>query len=165
MITCTLEDGSNAQLRHAAVEVLVVNSKKNKVLLARRANWLSEPGKLSLPGGYIKRDELLVQTVSRICKEETGYSAKIVSLFRINDNIKRTTDDKENIIFTFILIEEGKNDESVDIVNQTEWFDFNGIPPGADFAGDNFETIQLFLLHLKNPFAQPIIGKNMLVVI
>jgi oxygen-independent coproporphyrinogen III oxidase len=164
MITCTFEDGGVGKLRHVTVDVILVNKEKNKILLVRRAKWLSEGGKLSLPGGYMSRDETIVETALRECKEESGYSANIVSLFRINDAPKRLHEDRQNVSFTFIAIADEKLQEHDNEVNEVQWIDFSTIPPGSDFAFDHFETIQLFLLHLTNKFALPIFGKNTLIV-
>lgn len=164
MISCTFEDNSPAKLRHVTVDVILVNEQKNKLLLVKRASWLSQGGKWAFPGGFMSRDESLIDAALRECKEESGYKANIVSLFRIIDSPKRLGEDRQNVNFTFIAIAGEKIQAPDKEVNELQWFDFDKLPLGTEFAFDHFETVQLFLLHLKTPFAQPIIGKNTLVV-
>src|SRR5207249_6056868 len=82
MITCTFEDGHAARLRHVVVHAIV--ERAGALLLVRRAPYLSEGGRWGLPGGFLDRDERLVDGVLRELREETGWTGEVRRLFRIN---------------------------------------------------------------------------------
>src|ERR1035437_211634 len=102
MIKCILENGRKASFRHVTVGAIVVNEKK-EVLLVKRAPNLSRGNKYSIPGGFLDRDENLEEAALRELKEETGYDGKIEMLFYINDNPKRPKEDRQNVDFVFIV--------------------------------------------------------------
>jgi 8-oxo-dGTP diphosphatase len=64
---------------------------------------LVEGGKLALPGGYLNRDETVAQGVLRELVEETGWEGKIISLFQVNTNPNRRNEDRQNVVFVFLI--------------------------------------------------------------
>jgi len=85
MITCTFEHGSRAGLRHVVVHAVV--ERDGALLLVKRAKHLSEGGKWGLPGGFLDRDERLVDGVLRELREETGWTGEVRALLRINSAV------------------------------------------------------------------------------
>ncbi|KKQ24377.1 MAG: Hydrolase, NUDIX family [Candidatus Roizmanbacteria bacterium GW2011_GWC2_37_13] len=152
MINCTFENGNKALLRHITIGAIVINKEKTKILLGKRSMKISNGGKYNLLGGFLGRDETTEQAVLREIKEESGYSGKIISLFRVNDSPYRAQEDRQNVDFAFIVEAQetiGKEDwESTEI----KWFDLNNLPAKEQFAFDHRETIDLFLKFLNTPF-------------
>ena len=70
MINCRFENGRPASLRHVVVHAVV--ERDGALLLVKRAAHLSEGGKWGLPGGFLDRDERLVDGVLRELRGETG---------------------------------------------------------------------------------------------
>src|SRR6266550_2872489 len=99
MINCTFENGNKASLRHAIIDALVL--KDNKILLVKRTKKLLEGGKWALVGGYVDRDENLLQTVEREIREETGYTVKDITFLCVRHNPDRPHEDRQNIAFVF----------------------------------------------------------------
>ena len=95
MITCTFEDGHAARLRHVVVHAIV--ERVGALLLVRRAPHLSEGGRWGLPGGFLDRDERLVDGVLRELREETGWTGEVRRLFRINSRPDRPREDRQNV--------------------------------------------------------------------
>src|SRR5258708_9556765 len=110
MITCTFENGNKASLRHVVIDALVL--KDDKLLLVKRTEKLLEGGKWALVGGYVERDENLLQTVEREIGEETGYTVKDITLLCIRHNPDRPHEDRENISFVFFCTAVEKKGES-----------------------------------------------------
>ncbi len=156
MITCTFEKGYTDNLRHVVVHALVVRDNK-EVLLAKRTGDMLETGKWNIPGGFMQRDETAVQAVLRELYEETGWEGKIVSLFRINSNPNRPSEDRQNVIFEYLIqptVESGRPDhESSDIA----WVDFNNLMPEDDYAFDHGQSLYLLKKYFENPFPLPVI--------
>jgi len=89
MIKCRFENGNKASLRHVTVGVILLNESHKKILLVKRAAFLTNPGKYAVPGGFLDRDETSKEGALREVKEETGYEARIINLFRVNDDPNR----------------------------------------------------------------------------
>ena len=159
MINCTFEDGGKATLRHVTVGAIVLNREKNKILLGKRAPHLTNGGKYNLIGGFLDRNETTSQVVLREVLEETGYRAKIISLFRINDSPNRSKEDRQNVDFAFIVEAQNKVGEMDDESTEVKWFNLNDLPREEEFAFDHFETINLYKDCVKSPRPLPIIGK------
>ncbi len=156
MITCKFDtNDKEAYLRHTVVDALVVDG--TKILLVKRAAHMSDGGKYAVPGGYMDRDETVQQAVLREVEEETGYAAKIVSLFCIIDNPHRG-DDRQNVAFVFIITALKKVRESDHESEEVRWFDLDQLPPKEEMAFDHLDTINLYKEHLKNP--QPFFFKS-----
>ena len=158
MISCTFEDGGKANLRHAVVDALVL--KDNKIFLVKRADKLLEGGKWALIGGFVDRDENLIQTVKREVFEETGYRVSDITLLTINDNPDRPHEDRQNIAFVFFCNageKEGKEDnESTD----AQWYDFNNLPKKEEIAFDHYDDIQLYLKYINSNLQIPILNRG-----
>jgi 8-oxo-dGTP diphosphatase len=143
MISCTFEDGGKGNLRHAIVDGIVL--KNNKILLVKRESFLSEGGKWGVPGGYLDRDENLIQGVEREVFEETGYRVTNVKLFTVLDNPKRRNDEKQNIGFVFICDAEEKEGEADKESTEQKWFDFDNLPDQEEIAFDHLQIIETYL--------------------
>ncbi len=159
MITCTFEDGGKGALRHITVNTIIFNREKNKILLAKRSPKYSEPNKWSPPGGFMGRDETLVQTAIRETKEEVGYEIRDPILIRINDNPNRPKEDRQNVDFVFMAETNEQDINHDDEVTAVSWFDIEKLPAKEEFAFDHFENVELCLRYIKNAFPLPVIGK------
>ena len=140
MITCKFEDGNEASLRHVVVDAIVIE--KNKVLLIKRADHLTNGGKFAMPGGFLDRDETAEQAVIREVKEETGYDSEVVKLFTVVDNPNRPQEDRQNVAFIYILKSLGKSGREDGEVSEVTWFDLDKLPLEEEFAFDHYQTIQ-----------------------
>lgn len=155
MIHCTFENGRKASLRHVTVGAIVINEKK-EVLLVKRAvshNF----GKFTIPGGFLDRDENTMQATLRELKEETGYSGEILSLFRINDNPNRPKEDRQNVDVLYAVKITGGKPTLNEEVSEIRWFSKNAIPGEEEFAFDHRETILLYFQYLDKAFALPLL--------
>jgi ADP-ribose pyrophosphatase YjhB (NUDIX family) len=160
MITCTFEDGNVADqttLRHAVVDILVLNDKQ-EILLAKRAARLLEGGKWAVIGGYVDPGETLAEAAAREIMEETGWTIRDLQLFRINDNPDRPREDRQNIsfIYTCQAVERTgtPDDESEDL----QWFKLDAIPAEDAMAFDHTASIKLYRQYLQEPFPIPFVG-------
>lgn len=155
MITCTFEGGNKAHLRHATVQVLLLNPSRSRILLCRRGSTVPSPHKYCTPGGYANRNETTAEAAMRETQEETGYSTEELTLFRINDNPKRRKEDRQNIDFIYFAVAKEKVSDPDIETAETKWFDLDKIPVEADFAFDHRDNITLFIQYLKAPFPLP----------
>ncbi|MCL5433202.1 MAG: NUDIX hydrolase [Patescibacteria group bacterium] len=146
-------------LRHVVVDMLVLN-KNNQILLVKRAPRLTRGNKYTVPGGYLNRDENLVEGALREFKEETGFDGRILHLFMINDNPNRRKEDRQNVCFVFIAEVISGEKKLNDEVTEIKWFDLENIPGEDAFAFDHREMIELYFEYLKKPFELPILGFN-----
>lgn len=158
MITCTFEKGWNASLRHVTVDALFVDGEK--ILLVKRATHLLEAGKYCLPGGYLDRDENLIEGILREVIEETGYEGVIPQLFRINDNPYRRNEDRQNVSFIFIIKKGNMLSTPDDEVTEVKWFHLNELPHKDEVAFDHYETIEMYKKYVQKKFNIPFIGDN-----
>ena len=147
MITCKFENNDNALLRHVTVDCLVL--REGKILLAKRSDQLLEGNKWSLIGGFVERDESLIQAAEREIMEETGWKSKNIKLLRIKDSPNRPKEDRQNISFVYICDAVEKIGEKDAESNATEWFDLTNLPHKEDFAFDHFDDIEFFLFRLN----------------
>lgn len=160
MIECSFEDGGKAKggLRHVTVGVIVINE-HNQVLLVKRSEKFSRPGKYSVPGGFLGRDETASEAALRELKEEAGYDGEIVGLFHVNDYPQRPHEDRQNVDFIYLVkVTAGsfvKNDE----ITSIKWFNEESLPPEEDFAFDHRATILKAFEYIKKPFKLPLLGK------
>lgn len=156
MISCKFPDGKDVELRHLVTNVIVI--KNGKILLAKRAGHLIEAGKWTLPGGYMNRDELVIEAAKRELLEETGWEAKNLKLFRISDNPNKPDGNNQNVNLIFIgepIKQSGSPDNEVD---DLEWFPLNQLPKSQQIAFDHEEDIELYKKYLKEKFELPVIG-------
>ncbi|MFH0942870.1 MAG: NUDIX hydrolase [Candidatus Beckwithbacteria bacterium] len=142
MITCFFENKNKASLRHVVVDMLIVKDKQ--ILLVKRSSKWLETGKWALPGGFVDRDETTAQAAVRETLEETGYKAKVIKLFIINDNPNRRHEDRQNISLIYLLKPIKKLKSHDGEVSQTKWFDLNKLLPAKDFAFDHLEIIRQY---------------------
>lgn len=142
MITCAFENGNKASLRHAVVDVIIVNVKKNQILLVKRAAHLSNPNKYALPGGFVNRDETIAEAAKRETLEETGYDIDILKLVEIIDNPHRKGEDRQNISFLYLAQAGEKIAQSDNEVSECKWFDLNNLPNEEKFAFDHFDHLR-----------------------
>ena len=134
MITCTFEDGHAARLRHVVVHAIV--ERVGALLLVRRAPHLSEGGRWGLPGGFLDRDERLVDGVLRELREETGWTGEVRRLFRINSRPDRPREDRQNVAVEFVI---------------------ERVPALDSLAFDHGETVRLYLAARDRPDRAPIL--------
>lgn len=156
MITCKFENGGEALLRHVTVGAIVVNNEK-QILLIRRAST-HRYGKYAIPGGFLSRDENSEEAALRELEEETGYSGKILDLFRINDNPKRPKEDRENVDFVYTIEITGGTPTLNKEASEIKWFSEEDLPGEDEFAFDHKDSIKKYFEYLKEPFKLPIIG-------
>jgi len=157
MITCSFEDGKKTNLRHAVVDCIVLRN--NEILLARRASELLEGGKWSLPGGFVRRDETLLQAVEREVLEETGFKIKDLTLLRIIDNPNRPQEDRQNIAFVYFCHADTKVGEVDWESEEQKWFKLDSIPLKGEIAFDHHEDVELYLKYLKEQFSVKVRSK------
>lgn len=155
MLTCTFEDGATGSLRHVVTDAIV--EKDGKILLVRRAASLVEGGKLALPGGFLNRDENASEGVLRELLEETGWKGTIRSVFQINSNPKRRNEDRQNVVFVFLIEpvkEVGKPDhESTEVV----WVPLEECTI-EKLAFDHGEMLALYRTYKAQPFSLPVVS-------
>jgi len=158
MINCVFENGSKAALRHITVGTIVI--KGNGVLLGKRGTWNGKPilesGKWSLLGGFLDRDENIIQAVRREVMEESGWEIKNIRLFRINDNPNRPKEDRQNVDMIFLadaIKQVGLPDEEV---QELKWFDLDKLPEKDMIAFDHDENLKLYIQYLKKNIVLPI---------
>lgn len=161
MITCYFENGNKDGLRHLVTSAIII--KGSEILLGKRGTFQGKPilesGKWSLIGGFLDRDETLIQGVTREVKEETGYVITNVRPFYIVDNPNRRNDvDRQNVKFTF-LADIGsediiKNEETTEL----KWFDINELPLDSEIAFDFADDLNLYKRYLKEKFPIPVLG-------
>ena len=158
MIKCILENGHEASFRHVTADVIIVNE-KNEILLVRRASNLVNGGKYAIPGGFVDRDETVIEAGIREVLEETGYEVKPSLLLRVADNPDRAQEDRQNIGFFYIANVRGGEKALNSEVSEISWFKLNQLPNKDQFAFDHYETIQLYIKYLEKKFSVPVFGK------
>jgi len=154
MIRCKFENGNEASLRHITVVCIVVNTKK-QILLVKRAEHLSNANKYTIPGGFLDRDEDIKQGALRELKEESGLVGEKIFLFGINGNPNRPKEDRQNVDFIFVVEEFSGEFVDNDEVSEIRWFDHDALPSDEEFAFDHRESIMRYLQYLQEPFAIP----------
>lgn len=156
MITCKFENGNKNSLRHVVVDALIL--KENKILLIKRTKKLLEGEKWALVGGFVERDENLIQSIEREIMEESGYKVNNIKLLTIIDNPKRRNEDRQNIAFIFICQALKKTGDSDWEVDDQKWFDLSDLPPKEEIAFDHYQSIKLYLDCLKNKTPLPLLN-------
>lgn len=156
MLTCTFEDGVSTSLRHVTADVVVV--KDNKILLAKRSEKLSlEPGKWTIPGGFVDRDETIEEAAAREVLEETGYQIANLTLLRINSNPNRPNEDRQNIDFVFAAEAQQQIAQPDWESSEIAWFPLDKLPPKEQVAFDHYDNIQLYIRHTKENLQLPLL--------
>lgn len=143
MLNCYFDDNEQSSLlRHAVVDALIIDG--TKILLVKRAKVLVHPEKWALPGGFVEKNETLIQAAQREAEEETGYKIKISGLFRFIDQPHRRQEESENVAFEFLGKAIKKITHPDNEISEVKWFDLNNLPPQSEIAFDHLETIKLF---------------------
>lgn len=155
MIICKLENGHEAKLRHATITSIVKNNKR-EILLVRRARGQINEGKLTLPGGFMDRDEDSQEASIREVKEETGLIVKILFLFHIIDTPDRVKEDRQNVEFRYVTEVVGGKEATSNETSELIWITEKTLPSEDDFAFDHRRTLLKYFEYLKNPFPLPI---------
>ncbi|MEX2013236.1 MAG: NUDIX hydrolase [Candidatus Levyibacteriota bacterium] len=158
MIACKFEDGGKANLRHVAVDTIVVQD--NKVLLAKRTKKILEGGKWGLIAGFMERDEDLYQAAQREIFEETGYRVENITLLRVKHWSDRPNEDRQNVAFVFFATAtslEGKKDWESD---EIKWFPLDATPLKEDIAFDHADDIEIYREYLREKFSLPLLQKT-----
>jgi ADP-ribose pyrophosphatase YjhB (NUDIX family) len=155
MITCTFEDGHAARLRHVVVHAIV--ERDGALLLVQRAAHLAEGGKWGLPGGFLDRDERLVDGVLRELREETGWTGEVRRLFRINSRPDRPREDRQNVAVEFVIAPLERVGTPDSESTAVEWIPIERLPALDSLAFDAGETIRLYLAARGRPERTPIL--------
>src|SRR5260221_10483649 len=155
MINCTFENGNKASLRHVVIDALVL--KDDKLLLVKRAKKLLEAGKWGLIGGYMERDENLLQTVARDIREETGYTVKDITFLCVRHNPDRPHEDRQNISVVFFCTAVEKVGTSDWEVTDQRWFSFDELPDEGMIAFDHVKNIQLYQQYVRKEVTIPLL--------
>jgi ADP-ribose pyrophosphatase YjhB (NUDIX family) len=143
MITCAFESGSRALLRHVVLHAIV--ERDGALLLVRRAAHLMEGGTWGLPGGFLDRDESLVEGVLRELLEETGWTGEVVGLLRVNSRPDRPREDRQNVAFDFVIAPGRRVQEPDHESTAVEWIPIDRLPPLDTLAFDHGDTVRLYL--------------------
>lgn len=156
MITCEFEDGGKASLRHVTADALVLRG--DKLLMVKRTGKLLEGGKWGLIGGFVDRDEKLVEAAEREIFEETGWKVKDLTLLTINDRPDRPKEDRQNISFVYFcqaVEQTGKPDWESD---DQQWFALDKLPPKKSIAFDHAYDIELYKKYLHERLSLPAVN-------
>ena len=153
MIKCHFDDDKNNSFNFRHVTTNAIIEKDNKILLVKRSKEMYMPNLYCLPGGYLDQGETIEKGVIRETKEETGYDASILNLFRINGNPKR---DRGNVDFIFLLKVDKKTGEHDHEVSEVKWFDIDKLPEKEKVAFDHFDNLELYLKHRKEKLVLPV---------
>jgi len=153
MITCTFERGASASLRHVVVHAIV--ERDGALLLVRRAAHLSEGGKWGLPGGFLDRDERLVDGVLRELREETGWTGEVQGLLRVNSRPDRPHEDRQNVAFDFIITPTAQVGEPDAESSAIDWVPIDRLPSFDALAFDHGETVARYLAARRRPPETP----------
>lgn len=156
MIACTFENGDKVGLRHAVVNVLII--KDGRLLLSKRGKFNGKPipeyGKWSLIGGFVDRNETLVEAVKREAREESGWEIEDVIPFGINDNPQRPFDEeRQNICIMFAAKASICKKTESEEVTELKWFDLDKLPEKDKMAFDHAKIIDFYKKNLKKGFS------------
>lgn len=155
MITCTFEDGGSGLLRHVVVDTLVL--KDGQILMVQRAARLSEGGKWGVVGGYVDRDETVVQAAAREVYEETGWEVKELKLLTVIDRPDRPKEDRQNISFVFFCEAVKQTGQPDDESDDVQWYPLDALPPRDQIAFDHADSIDLYKRCLTEGLSLPIL--------
>ena len=154
MIECFFEDGVQAQgggLRHAVTDVLAFDQTGSKILLVKRSpDAFTAPNAWALPGGYIDRDEKVVQAAEREFLEETGHTIKNKPLFLGFVDGPRQGEDRQNISFIWLVEVGDKIQEHDQEESEVKWWSLDDLP--SKMAFDHLEIISRFKPQVEKYF-------------
>lgn len=155
MLTCYFENGNKDSLRHVVTQAIV--ERDNALLLVKRAHTLLEGGKWGLPGGFLNRDETVEQGTLRELQEETGWTGEVVALFRLNSRPDRPRENRQNVVFDFIIkpVKQVGTPDAESL--KVEWIPIERLLPFDQFAFYHGDTIKHYLRYRKKPFPLPLV--------
>jgi ADP-ribose pyrophosphatase YjhB (NUDIX family) len=161
VITCYFENGDKVGLRHIVISVIIV--KDGKVLLEKRGTFNGKPilesGKWALIGGFVDRNETLVEAAKREVREETGWTINNLNLFRIVDNPNRPNDsERQNVSMIFTADAVNQKPMASEEVVDLKWFNLNNLPPREKIAFDHSDDLRMYKKYLKKKFTLPVLG-------
>jgi ADP-ribose pyrophosphatase YjhB (NUDIX family) len=155
VITCTLEGGEHVPLRHTTVDALLV--KGRAVVLSRRAEGLPEAGSWSLPGGYVDRDETVMEALEREVREEVCVGIKLSSLFAIVSEPNRDVLERQNVSLVFLVTDwDGAPREGLE-VSAVGLFGRWNLPAARDMAADHHKILKRYFNWTEEPGVLPFI--------
>lgn len=129
-IECKFEKGFKAKprLRHATAGVILENDAGEIFLTKRSLEMPTEPGKWTLPAGYMEAGERFVEAAERECLEETGYKVEVTGVVCFTDDPDRPDNNRQNVgvIFSAKVIK--KVGEPDDESTETRWFKNEELP-------------------------------------
>lgn len=154
MIGCRFEDGAETSLRHVVADVIVWRG--TSVLLVRRAAGLIEEGKWGLIGGFVERDERIVDAVRREVLEEVGWTVGPPQVFRVKDDPSRAGEDRQNVAFVWTCEADKRVGAPDDESDDQRWWDLAKLPPRRDIAFDHADDLALYSDHVRRHVQVPI---------
>lgn len=102
---CRWPGGWEGNLRHAAVDSIIVNRSGTHYLLVLRSGGEIEGDLWALAGGYVDQGKSVVETVKAENAEEAGVRKMgSLALFRVVDNPDRYKETAGNIAFVFVSV-------------------------------------------------------------
>ncbi len=166
-----LENGQNIYLRHLSVDSVIFGFHENelKVLLIR---W--KDGPWCLPGGFVKKEESLNTSASRILEERTGLNDIFLQQFHVFGDANREKNKKDFnsklkdswIMDRFVtvgyyaLVEYSKVKPKPDwLSDECRWWDIHSIP---SLVYDHNEILEKALEILRLSLNDHPIGYNLL---
>jgi 8-oxo-dGTP pyrophosphatase MutT (NUDIX family) len=105
----------------------------------------------------LERDETAAEGMLRELFEETGWTGKIITLFRINTLPSRPKEDRQNVALDFLIKPIEKVGEPDHESSKIEWIPIEKLLPLNELAFDHGESIGLYLRYKKEHFPLPII--------
>lgn len=123
--------------------------------MVKRTGKLLEGGKWALAGGYVERDETLIQATEREILEETGWKIIDITLLSIIGTPNRPNEDRQNISFVYFCTATEKVGEPDWESDDQQWFALSALPPKEQIAFDHADNIALYNKYLQSPFALP----------
>lgn len=151
MISCYFEGKHKAKgkgLRHAVVDIFILNDTEDQILLTKRAETMStQPGKWVVPGGFVEHDERVIDTARREALEETGYLLrKELEFLGFEDDPERNDNDRQNIMFAFKAIVDKRIQDPDAEVAEVRWWSLDSLPAKEEIGFDHAQTIKKFIL-------------------
>lgn len=135
MITCKFENGGDAQLRHVVAGVILLDKPRKQTLLTKRALHLpTEPGKWTLPAGYLERDQTSTDAALAETFQETGYEAKLIGVVCLVDSPTRPDNGRQNVGIIFAAQALQKSGTPDDESSEQKWFPLKALPASDTLA-------------------------------
>ncbi len=117
-----------------------------KILLIKRG-FEPEKGSWSLMGGFLNRDETLLEAATRVLHILTGLKQVFLQQIPAFSDPKRDSAERTISIPYYALIDIAKHNEKLSDQYSAQWFSLNEIPP---LIFDHQEIVNEAILHLRN---------------